>query len=84
MTKRNAAAPRALLPAIMNNVDGEIEVTSAENGMNDERSTISSETENENSSAFNRNNIFFCITADAAERSAEHVAKMNQNILFTE
>ena len=59
MTNRNAAPPRILLPTIIMNSDGVIEVISVENGMNNEKNNMSDETRNENSNAVSRNKTFF-------------------------
>ena len=64
-------------------VESGMDVTSIENGMKLENRAMHKETENENSKAFSRNNIFFCSTAEAAENNAEVVARINQNIVYT-
>jgi hypothetical protein len=64
----------------MINVVEEMEVTSTEKGMNNEKIRIIDETKNENSRAVNRNKTFFCMIAAVAERSAEQDARRNQFI----
>ena len=64
------------------NVDGVIEVTFIENGINNEKIKMIIETRNENSRAFILNKTFFWIIAAAAESSAEQDANVNQNTLL--
>jgi hypothetical protein len=78
ITRKNPPPPRMLLNRMINEVDRDIAVISTRKGTNMDRAMMINDTRNENSNALAWNKIFFCVTAAAAESSAEHNANISQ------